>query len=99
MTIRDILITLGFNIDEASQQEAEQGINSLKNMAAKALGAIGIGLSIVGISSAINDCVELSSEVEEMQNKFDVVFQGMTDEVEDWAQSYGRSALLLQINQ
>ena len=88
MTIRDILITLGFNIDEASQQEAEQGINSLKNMAAKALGAIGIGLSIVGISSAINDCVELSSEVEEMQNKFDVVFQGMTDEVEDWAQSY-----------
>ena len=88
MTIRDILITLGFNIDEASQQEAEQGINSLKNMAGKALGAIGIGLSIVGISSAINDCVELSSEVEEMQNKFDVVFQGMTDEVEDWAQSY-----------
>lgn len=96
MTIRDILITLGFNIDEASQQEAEQGINSLKNMAAKALGAIGIGLSIVGISSAINDCVELSSEVEEMQNKFDVVFQGMTDEVEEWAQSYsdaiGRNA-------
>ena len=96
MTIRDILIKLGFDIDEASRQDAEQGINSLKDMATKALGAIGIGLSIAGISSAIQDCVNLASEAEEMQNKFDVVFQGMTDEVEEWAQSYsdaiGRNA-------
>ena len=91
MTIRDIFISLGFQIDESSESEAEQGINKLKNLAQNALGAIGIGLSIAGISSAIKDCVSLSSEVEEMQNKFDVVFQGMTDEVEAWAQTYSDS--------
>lgn len=91
MTIRDIFIFLGFQIDESSESKAEQGINKLKNLAQNALGAIGIGLSIAGISSAIKDCVSLSSEVEEMQNKFDVVFQGMTDEVEAWAQTYSDS--------
>lgn len=91
MTIRDIFISLGFQIDESSESEAEQGINKLKDLAQNALGAIGIGLSIAGISSAIKDCVSLSSEVEEMQNKFDVVFQGMTDEVEAWAQTYSDS--------
>ena len=88
MTIRDIFISLGFNLDKVSQNEAEQGINKLKNMAVKALGAIGIGFSVSGLFSAIQSCVSLSSAVEEMQNKFDVVFQGMTDEVEAWAKSY-----------
>lgn len=86
MTIRDIFISLGFNLDKVSQNEAEQGINKLKNMAVKALGAIGIGFSVSGL--AIQSCVSLSSAVEEMQNKFDVVFQGMTDEVEAWAKAY-----------
>lgn len=88
MTIRDIFISLGFNLDKVSQNEAEQGINKLKNMAVKALGAIGIGFSVSGLFTAIQSCVSLSSAVEEMQNKFDVVFQGMTDEVEAWAKSY-----------
>lgn len=33
-------------------------------------------------------CVNMASDVQEMQNKFDVVFQGMTDEVEAWASAY-----------
>ena len=88
MTIRDIAIALGFDVDDASFKKAEKGVADFKNKATKVLGAIGVGLSITGIAKGIKDCVALSSEVEEMQNKFDVVFQGMTDDVEDWAQSY-----------
>ncbi len=96
MTIRDIMILLGFDIDEQSRNDAENSVKNLKDMAAKALGAIGMAFSVVGAASFIKDCVSVSSEVEEMQNKFDVVFQGMTDEVEAWARSYsdaiGRNA-------
>lgn len=88
MTIRDIMILLGFDVDEQSQNEAENSVKNLKDMATKALGAIGVAFSVAGAASFVKDCVSVASEVEEMQNKFDVVFQGMTDEVEAWAQSY-----------
>ena len=88
VTIRDIMILLGFDIDEQSQNEAENSVKNLKDMATKALGAIGVAFSVAGAASFVKDCVSVASEVEEMQNKFDVVFQGMTDEVEAWAQSY-----------
>ena len=82
------MILLGFDIDEQSQNEAENSVKNLKDMATKALGAIGVAFSVAGAASFVKDCVSVASEVEEMQNKFDVVFQGMTDEVEAWAQSY-----------
>ena len=82
------MILLGFDIDEQSQNEAENSVKSLKDMATKALGAISVAFSVAGAASFVKDCVSVASEVEEMQNKFDVVFQGMTDEVEAWAQSY-----------
>ena len=88
VTIRDIMILLGFDIDEQSQNEAENSVKNLKDMATKALGAISVAFSVAGAASFVKDCVSVASEVEEMQNKFDVVFQGMTDEVEAWAQSY-----------
>lgn len=91
VTIRDIMIRLGFDIDRQSQNDAENSVKKLKDMATKALGAIGVAFSVSGVASFIKDCVSVSSEVEEMQNKFDVVFQGMTDEVEAWAQSYSDS--------
>lgn len=88
MTLRELIISLGFNIDRNSAQRAEQGVRNLKNTAAKLLGAIGLTVSVAGIAKGIASCVTLSSEVEEMQNKFDVVFSGMTDTVEEWAQTY-----------
>ena len=88
MTIRDIGILFGFEFDESSERNVESKVNSLKSFAAKALGAIGLTLSISGISSAITSCVSLASEVEEMENKFDVVFGNIRNEVDKWAESY-----------
>lgn len=88
MTIRDIGILFGYKVDQASEQKVEGSIKSLKSMASKVLGAVGITLSVAGIKSAIDGCVEVASSVKEMQNKFDVVFGNMRNEVDKWAQEY-----------
>lgn len=88
MTIRDIGILFGYKVDQASEQKVEGSIKSLKSMASKVLGAVGITLSVAGIKSAIDGCVEVASSVEEMQNKFDVVLGDMRNEVDKWAQEY-----------
>lgn len=88
MTIRDIGILFGYKVDQASEQKVEGSIKSLKSMASKVLGAVGITLSVAGIKSSIDGCVEVASSIEEMQNKFDVVFGDMRNEVNKWAQEY-----------
>lgn len=88
MTIRDIGILFGYKVDQASEQKVEGSIKSLKSMASKVLGAVGITLSVAGIKRAIDGCVEVASSIEEMQNKFDVVFGDMRNEVDKWAQEY-----------
>lgn len=88
MTIRDIGILFGYKVDQASEQKVEGSIKSLKSMASKVLGAVGITLSVAGIKNAIDGCVEVASSIEEMQNKFDVVFGDMRNEVDKWAQEY-----------
>lgn len=88
MTIREIGILFGYKLDQASEQKVESSVKSLKSMATKALGAIGLTLSIAGISSAIKDCVSLASEAEEMENKFDVVFGNIREDVDAWAEDY-----------
>lgn len=88
MTIRDIGILFGYKVDESSERKVEGSIKSLKSMASKVLGAVGITLSVAGTKSAIDGCVEVASSIEEMQNKFDVVFGDMRNEVDKWAQEY-----------
>lgn len=88
MTIRDIGILFGYKVDKSSERKVEGSIKSLKSMASKVLGAVGITLSVAGIKKAIDGCVEVASSVEEMENKFNVVFGDMRDDVDKWAQDY-----------
>ena len=88
MTIRDIGILFGYKVDESSERKVEGSIKSLKSMATKVLGAVGITLSVAGAKKAIDGCVEVASSVEEMENKFNVVFGDMRNEVNKWAQEY-----------
>ena len=88
MTIRDIGILFGYKVDESSERKVEGSIKSLKSMASKVLGAVGVTLSVAGAKKAIDGCVEVASSVEEMENKFNVVFGDMRDDVDKWAQDY-----------
>ena len=51
MTLRDIGILLGYDIDENSERKAEDSIQSLKSLATKLLGAIGIGFSLTQMNA------------------------------------------------
>jgi len=91
VTIRDISVAFGFDIDRASQQQAENSIKGIKNMATKLLGKIAVVFSVAKLTSFAKDCVEAASNVEEMENKFGVVFGNMADSVDKWAEKFADS--------
>lgn len=63
MTIRDIGILLGYDIDENSEQAAENSIKSLKSMATKMLGAIGIGFSLTQLNALSEEFGRVNTQI------------------------------------
>lgn len=78
MTLRDIAIALGYEIDESTESAVEKSIAKIKDTATKALGAIGIGFSLVelnkvaeefkGINDKIRNATKGLGEQKEIQN-------------------------------
>lgn len=91
MTLAEFVNVIGFKVDQSSVNAVNSTMSDIKSKAANLLGKIGIGLSVVGMGVAVKQCIALASEAEEMQNKFDTVFSGMTNTVEDWAKKYADS--------
>lgn len=91
MTIRDIAIAFGFDVDKASQREAENSIKGIKSLATKVLGGIAIVFSISKLSAFKDECVSAASNVQEMENKFDVVFDSLAEGVDKWAEEFADS--------
>lgn len=63
MTIRDIAIAFGFKVDEQSAKKVEQKVSDLKGFAKKALGAIGIGFSLVKVNQLIEDFTLVNQKI------------------------------------
>ncbi len=78
MTIRDIVVAFGFEVDRNSERSAQNSITGIKNFATKVLGAIGIGFSIAGISGL----AEAAANVEALESQFSQVFGGIESEAE-----------------
>lgn len=76
MTIREIMVAFGFDIDKSSEMQAESRIKGIKNLATKTLGAIGIGLSISGLSGL----AETAAEASALKSQFTQVFGEMEDD-------------------
>ena len=95
MTIRDIAISFGYQIDKASEKKANDSIQSLKATATKLLGAIGIGFSLVklkdiaeefnGINDQIRDATQGMGDQAEIQ-------QAILKTANETRQSYGDMA-------
>lgn len=71
--------------------DAEDSQNRMVSAFKKIGTAIGTYIAVDKIKQFGSECVEMSSDVQEMQNKFDVVFQGMTEEVSKWADTYAKA--------
>jgi len=83
MTIRDIAVAFGFDIDRKSEKEAENSIKGLKNLATKLLGVIGIGFSIVGLSNL----AEAAADAEALKSQFTQVFGEVESDATDKLQA------------
>lgn len=76
MTIRDIAVAFGFEVDKKSEKAAESSIKGIKNLATKLLGAISIGFSIAGLS----ELAQAAADVEALKSQFSQVFGDIEDE-------------------
>lgn len=95
MTIRELFVGLGFNVDKQSAQKAEQTIGDIKSKATKLLGAIGIGFSLTQIVAladefnGIND--QIRSATKELGDQRDIQKQVLAA-ANDTKTSYGSMA-------
>ncbi len=83
MTIRDIVVAFGFDVDRNSEREAQGSIKGIANLAKSVLGAIGIGFSIAGLSSL----AEAAADVEALESQFTQVFGDMEAEAAERLQA------------
>lgn len=90
-TLAEFLIKLGFKVDDSSASKATETVTKLKSTLTKALGVIGITLSITKVAEFVSDSIEAASTAEQMQQKFDAVFTGMEDSADEWAESFADS--------
>lgn len=82
MTVEELFIALGFKVDSASKAKVQSEASGLKSMLTKALGVIGIGLSINGIKNFVQETASLAAEVRSVNVQFEQTFGDMTDVAE-----------------
>ena len=71
MTLRELFFSLGYKVDGSSEKKAEQSIKSIKSMATKALGAIGIGFSVAGLANLAQAAADMNATASQFQQVFD----------------------------
>lgn len=72
-------------------KKAEGLGSTFSNVFKKIAAGVATYLSILPIIGFGRKCIVLASDVQEMENKFNVVFQGMTEEVNAWAENFADS--------
>lgn len=63
MTIRDISVAFGLDVDQKSVSKAESSIKSVKSLATKLLGAIGIGFSLVSLKNIAEEFNGINDQI------------------------------------
>lgn len=74
--------TTNFQSGMAKTKSALVGIGKIAATAGVAIAA--------GLAVGAKQAVKLGAEAEEMLNKYNVVFDGMTDDVDDWAENFAK---------
>ncbi len=88
MTLRDIVVAFGYEVDSASERQAENSIKGIKNLATKLLGSIAVYFSVQGLSSL----AQAAADVEALESQFTQVFGDMEDEATESLQAVADEA-------
>ena len=76
MTIRDIAVAFGFEVDRSSEKEAQNSIKGIKNLATKLLGSVAVVFSVKGMA----DLAQAAADAEALKSQFTQVFGEMEEE-------------------
>ena len=68
MTIRDIAIAFGYEVNKGTEKAVKDSVNSLKSFATKALGAIGLGISLTQINAIIEEFQGVNQQIKYATN-------------------------------
>lgn len=71
--------------------KAEKSGSNITGAFKKVAGVVGAAFAAAKVVDFGKECINAASDVEEMENKFNVVFDGMTKEVDEWATNYANS--------
>lgn len=85
MTVRELFVSLGYKVDDSSKKKAIDDAKALKGSITKLLGTVGITISIAGIIKFGKDSIQAASDVEQMEQKFNVVFDNLSKQADQWA--------------
>lgn len=88
MTVQELMVALGYKVDEKSRKKAVEDGKALKGSLQKILGMIGITVTLGGIIKFGKDSVQAASDVEQMEQKFDTVFDNLRSEADSWAGNF-----------
>ena len=88
MTLRDIVVAFGYDVDQASVNEAESSIKGIKNMAKKLLGSLAVVFSVKGISNL----AQAAADVEALESQFTQVFGNVEGAASDSLQAVSNYA-------
>jgi len=90
MIVRELVTLLGFETDENSLRRAEMAVRAT----ADRMVAIGQRMSLfltVPLVAAAAGMVKAASDATELQNKFNMVFRGMEDDANSWAETFAKT--------
>ena len=86
------MVAFGVEQDKASFNQAQSAISGLKSFAKKVLGGIALAIGFQNLNQFKAECVELASNLEQVQQKFNVVYGGegskLANNAEQWAKQY-----------
>lgn len=78
---------------EADTKNFTKGFGTVKDTMAKVAKTAAIATAAVGAATVAvgGKLISMGADAEEMRNKYDVVFAGMTDKVDEWSSEYSKA--------
>ena len=70
MTLGELILRLGFDIDESTVRDVDNTIKGIKNTATKLLGVIGIGFTVSGLGDLAQKAADAKATVSQFSQVF-----------------------------
>jgi tape measure domain-containing protein len=82
MVVRELLIGLGFSLDESKLKRADQGIANIKDRATAAIGVLGRMAAVVGLALGAGEVVKIGDEWTNVNSRIGLVTKSAEEQAD-----------------